>query len=135
MPYYPAIHITSSHNSSNIWRNVQIMPLFIMQFHSLSYYLQTQKSKHTEYHYSHILSSLSSKSHTQFHTPASIKILGKHAHFCISEVTLSDSKAKYYVVCITPNSFPFHFFILRSLFLTTPPKYLRSSPPFQNVQH
>jgi len=54
MPYYPAIHIPSSHNSSNIWRKVQIMTLFIMQFHSLSYYFQTQKSKYTEYHYSHI---------------------------------------------------------------------------------
>jgi hypothetical protein len=63
------------------------------------------------------------------------KILGKHAHFCISEVTVSDSKAKYYVVCITQNSFPFHFFILQSLLLTTPPKYLISSIPFQNVQH
>ena len=61
------------------------------------------------------------------------KTLGKHVHFRISEVTVWDSTAKYYVVCITQNSFPFHFFILQSLLLTTPPKYLRSSPPFQNV--
>ena len=38
-------------------------------------------------------------------------------------------------MCITVNSFPLHFFILQSLLLTIPPKYLRSSPPFQNVQH
>jgi len=30
------------------------MKLFIMQFHSLSYYFQMQKSRYTEQHYSHI---------------------------------------------------------------------------------
>jgi len=40
MPYYPAIHVPSSHNSNNIWREVQIMKLFIMLFHSLFYYFQ-----------------------------------------------------------------------------------------------
>jgi hypothetical protein len=48
MPYYPAIHAPYSHNSSNIWWEVQITKLRIMQFHSLSYYFQMQKSKYTE---------------------------------------------------------------------------------------
>jgi len=61
------------------------------------------------------------------------KILGKHAHFCISKVTLSDSKAKWYkdAVCNTANSFLLHFFILQSLLLTTPPKYLKIPHPFK----
>jgi len=64
MPYYPAIHIPPSHNSNNIWREVQIIKLFIMQFHSLSYYFQMQNSKYTEQHYSHISSTVFPQSHT-----------------------------------------------------------------------
>ena len=30
------------------------MKLFIMQFHFISYYIQMEKSKYTELHYSHI---------------------------------------------------------------------------------
>jgi len=48
MTYYPEIHIPSSHNSNNIWRQVQIMKLFIMKFHSLFYHFQKYKSKYTE---------------------------------------------------------------------------------------
>jgi len=64
------------------------------------------------------------------------RTLGKHKHVCISKVTFSDSNEKYdYVVCITQHSFPLHLLILQSLLLTTPPKYLWSSLPFQNFQH
>jgi hypothetical protein len=51
-------------DNSVCWREVQITKLFIMQFHSLSYYFQMQKSKYTEQHYSHISSTVFPQSHT-----------------------------------------------------------------------
>ena len=70
MPYYPGIHVRSSHNSNNIWREIQIMKLYIMQFHSLSYYFQMQKSTYWTALFPYLVYSLSLKSHTKFHTPA-----------------------------------------------------------------
>ena len=104
MPYYPAIHVPSSHNSNNIWREVQIMKLFIMQFRSLSYYFQMQKSKYTEQHYFHIESTV----FPQSHTPSFIhQHLGKHAHFCISRSRFP--RAKQNNRKFTPNSFRTRF--------------------------
>jgi len=54
------------------------------------------------------------------------KILGKHAHFCISMSRFQ--RAKQNNMKFTPNSFHLHFLILQSSLLTTPLKYLSSSP-------
>ena len=70
MSYYPRIHVCSSHNSNNIWREIQIMKLFIMQFHSFSYYFQMQKSTYWTALFPYLVYSLYLKSHTKFHKPA-----------------------------------------------------------------
>ena len=132
MPYFQALHISFFNNSNNTWRQVQIMKLFITQFHLISYYFQSQVSIVWLPLSPNLVYSISSHSHTKLNTPASVKTLRKHTHTFVSQVTFSDNKVKYdYVVCINRNSFHLHFLILQSKLLTTPSKYLISALPFR----
>jgi len=92
------------------------MKLFIMLFHSITYYFQLQKSQQSST-IPNLVYWLSSKLDTKLNTPASIKTLGKHTHthVCIKKVTFSGGKEKYDdVVHITQHSFPLNFLILQS---------------------
>jgi hypothetical protein len=135
MPYYPAIHVPSSHNSNNIWREVQIMELFIMQFHSLSFYFQVQ-SLNTLNSIIPIFSLESSlKVTNQVSYTRIYKKYWVNMHTFITQKSCFRQQSKIIWICTVHYSkFAPHFLILQSLF-TSPLKYLRSSTPFQNAEH
>jgi hypothetical protein len=142
MQHFLAIHVHSFHNSNNIWGKVQIIKLFMMHFHSLSYYFQPQKSKDWITLLPNPVYSLFSVS--QNVTPTFMKMLWihiqTHTHTFIFQQSRDQKerrRAKFYeyVVSIAPNSFPLNFLIPQSVFLNTTPKYFKfpSLPKFQTI--
>ena len=134
MPHFPAIHISSFNSSNNIWRHVQIMQLFIMQFQFPITF--SRKSLNTP-----PLFQIQSTGFPHSYTPSYIHLrplkhqANTHTRLYIKSHIFRRQGKYDDVVHITQHSFPLHFLILQSLLLTTPPKYFRSSLTFQNFQH
>ena len=66
----PVTFLSLFHNSNNIWWQMQLMQLYIMQFSRISYYIQPQKYKYWSAPtlFPNPAYSLPSMSQTKYHT-------------------------------------------------------------------